>query len=78
MVDPCKTDDPGPPLPPAQTEAGRIAGQVRCRNYATPWFDYLIASRGVGEPLGGTGWRRRRVEGKVNTQHMYVAVLEKD
>jgi SAM-dependent methyltransferase len=60
---------------------GRMSGQlrlrVRFRGYATPWFDYLIASpEEVEELLAGTGWRLARlVDGD---DGLYAAVIEKD
>src|SRR5216684_9294086 len=44
---------------------GRMPGQVRIRiryrNLATPWFDYLLASKKeMKEILRGTGWRVKR------------------
>jgi SAM-dependent methyltransferase len=59
---------------------GRMGGQVRIRvryrDYRTPWFDYLLASRQeVARILSGTGWRVRRfLDGR---GPIYVAVIEK-
>lgn len=58
---------------------GRMGGQVRLRvryrNYATPWFDYLLVSRdemrGIME---GTGWR---VTHFTDSGAIYCAVIEK-
>jgi SAM-dependent methyltransferase len=57
---------------------GRMSGQlrlrVRYRDYATPWFDYLIASPEEMEALvDGTDWRVGRV---VPGEPLYVAVLD--
>jgi hypothetical protein len=57
--------------------AGQLRLRVRFRGYATPWFDYLIASpEEVEELLAGTGWRLARLlEGE---DGLYAAVIEKD
>jgi SAM-dependent methyltransferase len=59
---------------------GRMPGQLRIRirhgYYATPWFDYLLASPDeMAALIEGTGWELRRVidEG----EHVYVGVLER-
>ncbi|MFQ5871357.1 MAG: methyltransferase type 11, partial [Candidatus Geothermarchaeales archaeon] len=60
---------------------GRMPGQlrirVRYRKHVTPWFDYLLVSKGeMEEILGGTGWGVRRYldsEGSV-----YIAIIEKE
>jgi SAM-dependent methyltransferase len=62
---------------------GRMPGQlrirVRYRDYATRWFDYLIASREEMEDLvGGTGWRIRRFISDKDDDDHYVAVIEKE
>jgi SAM-dependent methyltransferase len=60
---------------------GRMGGQlhlrVRWRDYASPWFDYLLASRDeVQRITAGTGWRLAET---VDTPgSIYVAVLAKD
>ena len=60
---------------------GRAAGQlrlrVRFREFATPWFDYLIVSKEeMQELLRGSGWHVRRfIE---DDGPLYCAVLEKD
>jgi SAM-dependent methyltransferase len=58
---------------------GRMSGQLRIRirhgTYATPWFEYLLASpEEMAELAEGTGWELRRVidEG----EYAYVGVLE--
>jgi SAM-dependent methyltransferase len=59
---------------------GRMSGQVRIRvryrEHATPWFDYLMVSRGeMDELAAGTGWAVvRTVDGE---DGLYFAVLEK-
>ncbi len=59
---------------------GRMSGQLRIRiryqTYATPWFDYLLASKDeVRAILDGTGWRVERfIDG--NGPH-YIAIIEK-
>ena len=44
---------------------GRMGGQIRMRSrykaFATPWFDYLLVSRGeMRDLVEGTGWMIRR------------------
>jgi hypothetical protein len=42
--------------------SGQLRLRVRYRDYATPWFDYLIASSVEREAVvDGTGWRVGRV-----------------
>jgi hypothetical protein len=54
--------------------SGQLRLRVRYRDYATPWFDYLIASPEEMEALvDGTGWRVGRV---VPGEPLYVAVLD--
>jgi len=60
---------------------GRMPGQLRIRvrykKYVTPWFDYLLVSKGeMEEILGGTGWGVKRYldsEGSV-----YIVIIEKE
>jgi SAM-dependent methyltransferase len=59
---------------------GRMGGQVRIRirykNYATPWFDYLLVSKKeLAEILEGTGWRAARFFDTDGGR--YIAVIEK-
>jgi SAM-dependent methyltransferase len=59
-------------------QRGRMGGverlRVRYRQYATPWYDVLFASRGeVAWLAQGTGWVARRF---VDDGAGYVAVLE--
>lgn len=62
-------------------QRGRMSGQlrlrIRYRAYATPWFDYLLASRDeMRQILAGTGWHARRfIESK---GPRYIAVIEKE
>lgn len=62
-------------------EHGRMGGQlrikVRYRKYATPWFDYLMVSRGEMETiLEGTGWK---VSKFIDTgDSHYAAIIEKE
>ena len=68
----------GPPLPERNRRRGRMGGverlRVRYRNYATPWYDVLFASREeVDELAEGTGWVAKRFLGDGAG---YVAVLE--
>jgi hypothetical protein len=58
---------------------GRMGGverlRVRYRQYATPWYDVLFASREeVVGLVGGTGWVVRRF---LDNGPDYVAVLER-
>ena len=57
---------------------GRLGGverlRVRYRQYATPWYDVLFASRDeLTELAAGTGWRIARF---IDNGPSYVAVLE--
>jgi hypothetical protein len=56
---------------------GQLRIRIRYRDHATPWFDYLFASRDeLEELLDGTGWRLvRTIE---DEPPLYVAVIEKD
>jgi SAM-dependent methyltransferase len=59
---------------------GRMAGQLRIRirhqGYATPWFDYLLASPEEMASLAeGTGWELVRVIDA--GEYVYVGVLER-
>jgi len=60
---------------------GRMSGQlrlrVRHRKCATPWFDYLLASKEEMEEMAkGTGWRATRfIDSKGSA---YIGVLEKE
>jgi hypothetical protein len=53
---------------------GQIRLRIRCREYATPWFDYLFVSRKELERLlAGTGWALRRSFPQPGGR--YIAVL---
>lgn len=59
---------------------GRMGGQVKMRvrykKFATPWFDYLLVSRGeMQDILDGTGWRVSRFID--SGWSAYIAVMEK-
>jgi hypothetical protein len=59
---------------------GRMGGQLRIRirhaGYATPWFDYLLASpEEMAELANGTGWELTRVIDA--DEPFYVGVLER-
>jgi SAM-dependent methyltransferase len=61
---------------------GRMPGQIRLRvrylNCATPYFDYLLASKDqMREVIAGTGWRISRFF-DASEGSAYVAVLEKE
>ena len=80
-VDPYKTDRPDHRAYHRRNRRrGRLGGQLRIRirygHYATPWFDYLLASPDEMAKLAkGTGWELAEVidEG----EHVYVGVLER-
>ena len=78
-----RTDDPSHlRYQAANRERGRMSGQlrirVRYRDYATPWFDYLMVSeQELRELLEGTGWQLARVL-EDDEPTMYVAVIEKE
>jgi SAM-dependent methyltransferase len=60
---------------------GRMPGQVkiriRYRNLATPWFDYLLASKKeMKEILKGTGWRAKRFFSSKGPS--YIAIIERE
>jgi len=65
-LDPYKTDNPfHRAYHRANRRRGRLSGQarirVRCRRYATPWFDSLFVSRDeMRAILRGTGWTASR------------------
>jgi SAM-dependent methyltransferase len=80
-VNPYKTDKPEHlAFHKRNQRRGRMGGQLRIRirhgSYATPWFDYLLASpeemAGLAE---GTGWELARVIDE--DEHVYVGVLER-
>ena len=78
-----RTDDPSHLRYQASNrERGRMSGQlrirVRYRDYATPWFDYLMVSQDeLRELLEGTGWQLARVL-EDDEPTMYIAVIEKE
>lgn len=60
---------------------GRMSGQIRMKvrykNYATPWFDYLLVSRNEMENiLEGTGWIVTRYIDAGDSH--YAAIIEKE
>jgi len=77
-----------PPVDPAHRRyhltnrrRGRMPGQVkiriRYRSLATPWFDYLLASKKeMKEILKGTGWRAKRFFSSKGPS--YIAIIERD
>jgi len=79
--DPYATDEPAHLGYHKRNRArGRMGGQIRLRvryrDYATPWFDYLLVSRDeMREILAGTGWRVSRFIDSDGSP--YVAVIEK-
>lgn len=61
---------------------GRMGGQlrirVRYRQYATPWFDYLFASKPeMVQIVHGTGWTVERYIDATDSIPTYIAILEK-
>jgi SAM-dependent methyltransferase len=81
-LDPYATDDPVHlAYHDRNRRRGRMGGQlrirIRYREFATPWFDYLLVSRAELEELvEGTGWRLvRTIE---DEPPLYVAVIEKE
>lgn len=61
-------------------ERGRMCGQIRMRvryqDRATPWFDYLIASKmEMRQIVAGTGWRIRRF--LPSGGPLYSAIIER-
>ena len=79
-VNPYATDNPAHLAYHEQNRRrGRMAGQLRIRirhhEYATPWFDYLLASpEEMAELAEAGGWRLAQVidEG----EYVYIGVLE--
>jgi SAM-dependent methyltransferase len=78
-----------PPVDPAHRryhdmnrKRGRMPGQVRIRiryrSLATPWFDYLLASKKeMKQILTGTRWRVRRFFSSKKGP-AYIAIIERD
>ena len=63
-------------------ERGRMPGQLRMRvrfqKYATPWFDYLVATKDeMSEVVAGTGWQIAHFLDEPDN-NMYIGVLEKE
>lgn len=61
-------------------QRGRMGGQVRLRvrykNYATPWFDYLMVSKQeMADILDGTDWRVSKYIDSASS--VYIAIIEK-
>jgi SAM-dependent methyltransferase len=59
---------------------GRMPGQLRIRvrykKYASPWFDYLLASKEeMKKILSGIGWKVKRFIGSADAS--YIAIIEK-
>jgi SAM-dependent methyltransferase len=80
-TDPYTTDNPEHLAYHEQNRRrGLMGGQLRIRirhgHYATPWFDYLLASpEELAELASGTGWELTRVIGE--GEPSYVGVLER-
>jgi len=81
-LDPYKTKEPAHlRYHKLNRRRGRMAGQVRIRvryrEYATPWFDYLLVSKPeMRNILQGTGWRLKRTLGS-SISPAYIAIIEK-
>lgn len=81
-LDPYNTNDPAHlHYHKLSRRRGRMGGQlrirVRYREYATPWFDYLLVSkREMRDILKGTGWRLKRTLDSSRSP-AYIAVIEK-
>jgi SAM-dependent methyltransferase len=63
-------------------ERGRMPGQLRLRvrfkQYASPWFDYLIVTKDEMQAMvAGSGWKIERFLDEPENS-MYAAILEKD
>jgi SAM-dependent methyltransferase len=77
-----RTRDPAHRRYQARNRArGRMSGQIRLRyrfrQFASPWFDYLMVSpRELCDLVGGTGWRLTRTFRSGGST--YVALLEKE
>jgi len=77
-----------PPVDPAHRRChlmnrrrGRMPGQVkirmRYRSLATPWFDYLLASKKeMKEILKRTGWRAKRFFSSKGRS--YIAIIQRE
>jgi SAM-dependent methyltransferase len=81
-ADPYQTDEPVHLAYHRQNmKRGRLAGQIRMRvrykQYCTPWFDWLLASRSeMKDIVQGTGFR---MTGSVDSEGpRYVGILRKD
>lgn len=81
-MDPYKTDEPAHlEYHKYNRKRGRMSGQlslrVRYKKYATPWFDYLLASKDEMQDItDGTGWRIKRFIGSKHT--CYIAIIERE
>ena len=55
---------------------GQLRLRIRYQTYATPWFDYLLASKDeVRAILDGTGWQlARSIDGRGGT---WIAAIKK-
>jgi SAM-dependent methyltransferase len=65
----------------ANVRRGRLPGQLRMRirykTYATPWWEWLVVSKGeMAKLLAGTGWKVRRfIDSKTSS---YIVVIDKE
>src|SRR6266849_2027535 len=56
---------------------GQVKIRIRYRSLATPWFDYLLASKKeMKQILNGTGWRAKRFFSSKGPS--YIAIIERD
>ena len=80
-LDPYETDDPDHfAYHDINRNRGRMAGQLRLRvrykGAKTPWFDYLIVSKGeMKDILRGTGWAVSRYVD--HGEAIYAAIIER-
>jgi SAM-dependent methyltransferase len=57
---------------------GQVKIRIRYRSFATPWFDYLLASKKeMKQILTGTGWRVKRFFSSKKGP-AYIAIIERD
>ena len=57
---------------------GQVRIRIRYLTYASPWFDYLLVSKGAMiKILQGTGWMLTRVIPSKKSA-AYAAIIEKE
>ena len=58
--------------------AGQVRIRIRYRNYATPWFDYLLAAKPEMKMIvKGTGWKAKRFIASAKGP-AYIGVIQKE